>query len=699
MENRSKTVLAKTYWDPRMYLEGLRQLRVIGVLYLVLLETAVLLLCYRETEYSGGVYRHVLSYGSFSMLIAAAAMAAALLMTLFLFRFQNRRESSDFYHSLPNTRTSLFTSFFTAVLTWVAAGVLMATVTSIVGLYLFSPFNSLIIFPSFATVATSFFLALASGLFIAAVTVLAMSFTGTLLSNVLVTAMFAVGPRLLVVVYFELLNGMLPILPAMGYNSVFDLHYNPLFYLFSEERYSMDTSSMMTAALYSLVIGLAYAVSAWLVFRRRRSESAGQSAINRVLQAAFRLMLAMLVCLLPCVAIVNGNTETFQVFVYYLLALTVFFLYELITTRKVRNLLKAVPSLGILLVLNVAFITSFSAVKSVILSQTPTAEEIQSVTFRMSSNARHLLDARAGDISLEDRDVCRQVSSRLSAIVKALTHGDHYVQYDTLTQTMEVDIHTDSGTITRLLTFSYPESERINAALRQTKQYQDAYMQLPPISRSFSFVIDDCNAAQSSALYDRLKEDIEAMGFDAWYTYVNNDINYYSSLLWNNAEEKLFAGQVFLSETISMYGTVTENSARNGLSLPLSTALPRTTELYLQYMAEKAPDVEELLENLKHTDSYNVEFAGLNLTPRESGDTSLNLLLGSLEDSQRMEIQRFIEEELLPQYEENRNAPADLSKPVYALRISGDVVYFNVTADTWPPIVPDETLVAVPTAS
>lgn len=685
---------AKRYWDPAMFWEGIRQLRVIGVLYIVLLEVASLLLCYDEarqlviTQRNDWVTAVPIvptvqgSYYSFQILLPAAAIAAAFLMTIFLFRFQNHRESSDFYHSLPNTRTSLFTSFFSAVLAWVAAGVVLAAITSAVGLHAFSIPPTAVPF-SFSKALSSLLFSLAAGLYTAAVTALAMAFTGTLLSNLLVTALLALAPRLLVTIYFEALESMLPILPPMDSNSVFDLHYNPLYFCFTSDWYSMTDSAVLTAAAYALVVGALYTVFAWLLFRRRRSETAGQSAPNRILQAVFRLTITMLICLAPCVSIANGYGFSFDCVVVYFLALAVYFLYELVTTRKVRNLWKAVPALGILAVMNVAFIGSFSAVKTAVLFQTPEAEEIESVTFRMGKYADNYLEARAGDVSLEDGTVRQLVADRLSYLAESLRDGDRDRFYAADTLTVEVDIHTATSSFTRRLTFTSEESRQIHRKIQETEQYRDAYMDLPPISQDFRFNVGGRTPAQNSALYDRLLEDVQAMGFDAWHELVNSSFGYSEKPLLEDS-----AGNLCLSTLMYMVGTLPGETGSYSVSLPLSTRFPRTLELYLQYVAEDAPDAGALRQAVRAAPAYGVRVSGLNLTDAQGNERYVNFSLSEFDSAQSIAALRFIDR-LLEQYEAAGNKPADLTQPVYALEVQSDggmytLVYFNVEQGTLP---------------
>ena len=93
-------------FDPKMYVEGLRQLRVMGVLCSVILEVVVLLCCYNSARYQS------IDFEATSFLVLLGVMAMTPLMTLYLFRFLNHRESCDFYHALPHPYVKHTTKIF-----------------------------------------------------------------------------------------------------------------------------------------------------------------------------------------------------------------------------------------------------------------------------------------------------------------------------------------------------------------------------------------------------------------------------------------------------------------------------------------------------------------------------------------------------------------------------------------------------------
>ncbi len=677
-EKGNTAPLSKRLFDPKLYAEGLRQLRVLGILYLVIMEIGILLYSAQlsQRKYPIPDYRP-------HSLFLLGGMAMSGLMVLYLFRFLNRRESCDFYHALPHTRTSLFLSFYCAALTWSAAGLLLPTVSQPLFLYAF--FHRTGGFPVSAVgdILAQFLFGLAAMLFVAAVTALAMSLTGTTLSNMLAAGLFVLAPRTLVMVYMSAVQSILPILPSRS-ESLFDLHYNPIFYLIE-----YPGSAEPTAILYSLVIGLLYTALAVFLFCRRRSETAGQAARNRFLQAVFRLLLAMLICLYPCVRIVQGkydDSNALLLVTVYIAAVIVYFLYELITTRKVKNLIRAVPSLGILLIMNVAFVGSLAGIREVILSQTPNAEEVQSIVFRSVSSASGYLEARATNISVEDKNTIYQVTNRLKEEVWTLRENSRYASryplYSDLTR--EVELHTDSGVIRRVLTFSLSENEQIVNKLQQEEAYRKAYMELPPSSGGeISVSIRGLAESQASALYEQLRQEVNEIGFDQWHDIVQNSFTYDSFLL-NREDGILHFSNLYISGQVKGEWHTT--------AITLSTKLPRTLEAYLKYTNEA--NRKAVLKGIWEKDAA-IYFKKSGLSVSETSDYYISQFSGADETA----LRAFLEG-LLRQSEADPEQPVDPSKPLYVIAVTkyGDqerVVYLNAEEDIEPPA--DQTGAAGPT--
>ena len=90
----------------------------------------------------------------------------------------------------------------------------------------------------------------------------------------------------------------------------------------------------------------------------------------------------MVICIfIVCVMFSEMTTgmmrdEWFAFLVLYLVAALVYFAYELITTKKWKNLLTALPGLGIVALLNVGILLGMHAVEKHIVAQRPAMQEI-----------------------------------------------------------------------------------------------------------------------------------------------------------------------------------------------------------------------------------------------------------------------------------------------------------------------------------
>lgn len=95
----------------------------------------------------------------------------------------------------------------------------------------------------------------------------------------------------------------------------------------------------------------------------------------------------MVICIFIVCAMFSEMTtgmlrdEWFVFLVFYLVAALVYFAYELITTKKWKNLLTALPGLGIVALLNVGILLGMHAVEKHIVAQRPAMQEIESVSF------------------------------------------------------------------------------------------------------------------------------------------------------------------------------------------------------------------------------------------------------------------------------------------------------------------------------
>ena len=112
------------------YLESFRKLSRVGLIVFALsiVASAVISIQYCTTPYHGNVPSMT---NMFSPLIAFIYVGGVVL-AMEGFSFLNKRSDSDFYHSLPVSRTKLFWAITLAALTWIAATVLGSVLMTVI---------------------------------------------------------------------------------------------------------------------------------------------------------------------------------------------------------------------------------------------------------------------------------------------------------------------------------------------------------------------------------------------------------------------------------------------------------------------------------------------------------------------------------------------------------------------------------------
>lgn len=682
-------------FDPRMYVEGLRQLRVIGLLYLIITELATVLYCVAIATASHntvGLYSwYRVTFSEFMPMLCLPLLFFVPLMALYLLRFNNRREACDFYHALPQTRTALTLSFAAAVVSYGFAGVLLGTLTALVGTALLGLIAG---FTSSGVLAGVLFL-LGAAVYLTGVIVLAMSVTGTIISNVAAAALIALTPRLMALFFTTTVSDLVPILPSRTMDTLFDFHLNPLSLTVSGVPFSSDAPTLFAGAAYAAVIGVLYLAAGVLLFRRRKSEVAGQSAPNRILQAVFRLTLTMLVCLIPCLMIVNqiysryrfmDSSFLFSLFCLYVVALMVYFLYELITTRKVKNLLRAVPALGILLLLNAGFIGGVAGARSIALSNVPRREEIRSVTFHTDiCNLDEMggyygyLEALGMTKPIQDSEILDMVFQSLSdSVFQIKEYGDLYQQHASHSM-YTVDIETTAGTLCRYLPFFSDEERVIYQKITSSDAYREAFVDLPKLSGNVSFQVYGLTGEQSREIYETLRREAPQVEFSLWNALL---------LRGENIEHLLTCKEDGTTVT-SGFGVLTGliNGGNYYTNIPLTSLTPEATRLYMEYTGENHFD---------YIRKYDIEggerlfVCGVGLTDAQGEACMVEFSLDRYDSEEAKTAGLAFLQTLLDRYEQQKGRPVDLDGPLYAVSIgswlgSTEVLYVN--ADDLPPVI------------
>lgn len=656
------------WFSPKLFCEAFRQLRLIGIICLILLSVA-------EALVLNGLYRagNMNTYSVNALLLDLPHLAVMYLMVpvmmLVLFRFLNHRNGSDFYCSAPVTRECLFLSLIPAVVAWCAIVLTGGTAVSLLGLQLCCGKAGI----NFLSFWYFLFNCFAGCVFLIGAFSIAVSVTGTTFTNLIVVLLLSVLPRMLI----EMMMGASLTIPhvirtGQGFLPwLLDGSLNvvnwPINAILGGGRADPWLSLLNpNAGLYTLCVGIIFLAAGGILFHFRKSETAGKSAPNRVLQAIYRLSLALLVTLPCCELIYLNSGMSNTILVLYIIALIVYFLYELLTTKKLKNLLRAAPALLILVVLNVLLIGGKQLAYQTALAFQPDANEIRSVRILLKKDPSKTTDwfeAQTSQLALQDDTVNEIVSRTLKQQSKFWVDSgeNHWGYFNRLNNygseafLASQPVLIDCGGLKRerLIYMNRTDWEALTERLASNRAFQQIYCDLPSAeSPGVSLSSETALSTESlRRIYQTLREEVPTLDFADWYAFLTQE-NGIGGIDWNSRIDNLTlraaAGTIDTKTTFSL----------------VPALLPKTCE---QYWKECLPMQQKILqaarESNRDDDGYSLSGCSFWNLSDEPGTTYCDF-------SENREL-------FLSLIEQGMNAIPDPSEPFFS------VTYMEYTSSTW----------------
>lgn len=592
-------------FNQKLYLDGIRQLKLVGIMGLVVCCAAAMLTAmgyhintsvYVMDEL-GNMIRRVpkglnLFQAHWSLFITFPVLVPV--MTMMLFNFLNHRNASDFYHAIPDTRGSLYISYSASILTWIGAIIGISTLFSVISVSLLPTYYII-----WSGVPKVLFLIISACVLVMGGVLIALGLTGTRMSNLMVTLIILFLPRVFVTVIMYILEEMMPFVAWEYATSLFNPRYDLIAGLPIALFSGINPFQYGGSGVYSLILGLIYLMVGYVIFIRRKSESAGHAAISPKLQGVFRLAVSLMICLLPMYYISNcwvdldyldGET-LFIILVFYVIAVLVYFIYELMTTGKLRAFKKLCRGIGVLAGLNVLLFLVIIGIYGTTIKNTPEADRIDYIMLR--GEERDYFKAQLQQIRIRDEEVAQVTSNALKrAIEKSRSnyYGKYIDQYgnivETVTQTVAINVGIK--TIYRDVLYTKTEWEKVNEYLSERPEYYQVYSDLPAYdSREMSIYCESGNLslAQVAKIYEVMREEVKTIDFEEWYTAVNN----------------YYYGNYKYVDHIRLSLSVGTNGYRDTICLPILYSMTETLTCYFKELQSASADKNMLKDwNIIH---------------------------------------------------------------------------------------------------
>ncbi len=533
----------KKFFDLKLYREGLRSLRVFGIITTVLLtlySVVAVVSLVLEAMYITGVGEDYVEYASLTTvnpLLVLLFCVVAPLMTIMAFSFTANRAASDYYFAIPKTRGCIFFSFFGAVMSWV---IFAATVSSVLPLIISLIFNKYIVINILASLV--FFLeVMVAAFFVASAVTIAVGVTGNLITTVLVALMIIFLPRIFIMVISNISLMNLPIVDTISavpllsfkhqipFGFVLSIFYEGGFY----------TAPTLSAFIYTLAVGIIYLILGYAFFLRRNSEASGKSAATNKLQAIFRICLSSAVGLFVPVMLFSAIFENEEmvyiviaVVAFSILSFVVFCCYELISTKSAKSMVRAMPSFFVVVALELAIFGSMHLVRSVTVNYTPEPQQIDGIYLTTNSYNEDYWNKLSSEVLIENTEAKVIVSEALKENVKYCTLDNPLAYYS--------KYHSENGGYTgwnvtflsdgikhsRYISIDAANSERLVEILEATPEYKKIYTDFPTLkdaSTNVNIYEFGLTSKQEDSIYEAYLRDIKNgnIGFEEIYNHIN----------------------------------------------------------------------------------------------------------------------------------------------------------------------------------
>ncbi len=481
----------------RLFLEGIKRLRIFAIVVAVLALTASALVPISVWLDSADNYfdfaEKFILPPSLACIPAGIMVLVAPLLSADLFSFLFKRKQSDFFHAIPYTRTCVYVSFVAAIFA-VTAAILVGCGGVSGVLWSLCPFVTMDIGALWAYVL----ICLLAATMLTGFMLLALTVTGTEGSAAMLFLLFASITRIVAAIFLGMLDGMVLLNTDMMWiesvlSPLWFLPVSAVYYLI--ENGVADLMYTPENLIYSIVVTVALYALSGLLYARRHSEMAGNPAPGRKTQALFRILFTVPFILLLPLCIWLG-ADLYLIVIIAVVTLLVYFLYELITTKRARNMLKALPGLVAVAAAMLLFCGVFFGVRGFILNESVTADDIRTVTFTGQwDGLRSYSDVCIRGDAIENHEV-RTVVADCFADAQRLEreHG----RYATFERRLAVEIElTDGRRLYRRVLINENTYRALYAALAKEDAYRDIILSLPPL--------ETLNEVEMEAIYSEYR--------------------------------------------------------------------------------------------------------------------------------------------------------------------------------------------------
>lgn len=329
----------------RLFYEFFKQIRVLGIIITVVL-------CGGSAFWDFVLYSpklddgYIANISDVAPILYYAVYLIPIVFTFKAFSFLYKRKACDFYHSIPDRRSSVFVSAALAAICWSLISIIAVTLAGYLSLIIIGsvcPFSYALYFIAYNAVIALLITGCAS---------IALSITGTLLSGLILTVIIMFLPRIIIFLSNNIVRHISKIayMPMDGF--LFDPDYNfltaPLINIISSQATSILLPAFGGGYIYSITLSIIYLILGCFLFCRRKSETADNGVFSPLKKHAYSLIVSFPMLIIAMYLLLEyiynkGDYVNPIIIVLAAVSVAVYFIYVGLTSRSAKATLKSAP--------------------------------------------------------------------------------------------------------------------------------------------------------------------------------------------------------------------------------------------------------------------------------------------------------------------------------------------------------------------
>lgn len=600
--------------------EIFRQLKtagIVGACFLMLsnISVAIDLLAQRDSNFINYSIPEGFTLSS-PMMAFIYVMGAVLAFNAF--GWLNKRSTSDFYHSIPVKRTALYGSTLLAVFAWLMIGLAaFAVVTLLIYTVSGAPFNYYL----YACVLVNMVIA---ALEVIGAGAIACAISGTRFVDLIATAVILFIPRFLFTVlgvFTARFGHESLVIPTISpiFNASYNIIATPYAFMLRVmgwDEYALDYANGW-AMLYNLVYSLILIFVGGIAFNKRKSEHAGMATTKGIFQLIIRTAIGLPFLLLMVFILKdNGEFNTGSI-VLILLSFVAYCLYELISTKSAKKMLKAMPLYVICLAISGLFLVLPGLISRIELSKNADTSNIKGFTVMEEEGHSYLSDIFDDGLFFGSGDYVSAMQNRIvlndpkgiELIAKAYSFTSSCKSGSGSIATVKIYRKGLARPITRQLVFSGVDLNKLLQIRNSSEEYRTLVESFPD-GRNW-FISGPFTKSESNELGSLFKEEFEAL----------------------NGAEKEMIRSFYYPEAACMHLIGYKGTDNYSSFYRLTDKTPRTTSRYFELInRDNESEVKKTIRDIIHWMQTGEDEEYFNLTiydPRSSEDEQCLLSIAS----------------------------------------------------------------------